>query len=114
MIIEKVITPQNYDPEKFVRSISEKTMTIPDQSLTVKEILERFSVNMPPTGVLHEPIYDQDPDQDFADNYISPDKKQNFDLTDYDDIKEKVSDAEREFRTLPDEVKASFNNRKVG
>lgn len=114
MFKQKVITPRTYNPEKGVRAISDRTMTVPDQSLTVKQILDRFGCGMPPVGVLHDPVYSEDPDGDFDDNYISPDVKQNFDLTDIDEIKTNAKHAERKLSELRAKEEAEELNRKAG
>lgn len=53
-------------------------MTVPDQSLTIREILERYTKGIPVQGLK---VVDYDDTEDF--NQIDPISIRNFDLSDY-------------------------------
>lgn len=99
-----------YHYEDYIRHVDESSETIPDQSFTVKEILERFSSAMPPTGIIRNVAYDDDPESDMDDDYISPDSQPSLDLTDLQDYKKQYSDGIRKYRNLsPEEQKQIFD-----
>lgn len=69
--------------EKYI--ISEESCTIPDQSLTITQILNRCANGMPPPDIVQNPSYD-DPellDHMLENDLVSPEMKQNKDLSDY-------------------------------
>lgn len=82
------------------RPIEERSCTVPDQSLSVTQILERFSVGLPPAGIVQNTVYDYGPDDssamdaDLADDYVNPAMRQNQDLTDYDDLQKEIDRGE--------------------
>lgn len=76
------------------------SLTVPDQSLTLRQIVDRFSNGMIPPGLIHDVQYD-DPDATIDDD-ISPLNNPNVDLIDmqeyereYREIQGRVSESER-------------------
>lgn len=76
------------------------SLTVPDQSLTLRQIVDRFSNGMIPPGLIHDVQYD-DPDATIDDD-ISPLNNPNVDLIDmqeyereYREIESRVSESER-------------------
>lgn len=63
-------------------SVSDESFTVPDQSLTVKEILNRYSSGMLPAGILMSSDFEDDDESDLDDDFVSPEMRQNKDLTD--------------------------------
>lgn len=57
----------------------ERPITVPDQNLSVKDLLRRFTRGLPPPGIERDMVYDED-GQDF----VSPELGQDRDLTDID------------------------------
>lgn len=64
----------------------EKPITVPDQNLSVKDLLRRFTRGLPPPGIERDMIYDED-GQDF----VSPELGQDRDLTDIDYGRDELS-----------------------
>lgn len=76
------------------------SLTVPDQSLTLRQIVDRFSNGMIPPGLIYDVQYD-DPDATIDDD-ISPLNNPNVDLIDmqeyereYREIESRVSESER-------------------
>jgi len=67
-----------YVPKPGYETIRGKSMTLPDQSLTIQEILTRFSRGLP-IGVGKEPIWNED-DPDFDDDDMT--RTPGFDIVD--------------------------------
>lgn len=61
---------------------SSESLTVPDQSLTVKEILRRYSNGMLPSGIYMDSGFEDDDESDLDDDYVSPEMRQDKDLTD--------------------------------
>lgn len=79
--------PSTYEAEVngFVEVNNEPSETIPDQSLTIKEILQRFKAGtLPP--IQKETYFEDDPDIDNPDPMYRPD----FDLVDWEAAKRKL------------------------
>lgn len=96
MIFKKSSIPQ---PSRGYR-IKEKDQVVPDQSMSLKEILTRFTRSEPlPVG--HNGSYGSDsgidPESDSPFN-IDLEKARHMDLTEKDDFKELVAQAEAEHK----------------
>lgn len=71
---KKYIDPANIPPRK----LDSTSITIPDQALSVRQILERYAVGSNVDASLHEGSFDNDADfDDFA-----PSESPDFDLAD--------------------------------
>lgn len=55
------------------------SMTVPDQNLSIRDLLNRFTRGLPPPGIEREMEYDED-----GQNFVSPELQQDQDLTDID------------------------------
>lgn len=80
----KFNTPYEYDDSVRGEHNNAPSLTIPDNSLTIREILDRYSKGLPTGGTL-DPIYDDSDDIDFD----TPDVR-NFDLSDLDENKLRI------------------------
>ncbi|WGL31371.1 hypothetical protein [Dipodfec virus UOA04_Rod_991] len=85
--VRNVIGLNDYDIENYYHDYDPVSMAVPDQSLSVREIIRRYQNGTIPLGSVHEGHFDSD--DDFSaidpDNYditVSPENEQNFDLTD--------------------------------
>jgi hypothetical protein len=75
-------TPYLFDPALPVCSEpvqTEPSMTVPDQSLTVSQLLDRYTRGLAPP-IAHDPLYDDREDLDFDD--VNPAERPDFDLSD--------------------------------
>lgn len=77
------------------------TIVVPDESLSIRELLLRFQRGQPPIGTNREPVYDEN--QDSWD--IDPQFAQNRDLSDLDNFKQEF------IETLNYELQKSANRR---
>lgn len=73
-------TPMNYEP-KPVKQKFGKSLTIPDQSLNLRKILEKYRMGAPVNVAYQEGIFE---DENFPNDGINP---KLLDLTDVEDIK---------------------------
>lgn len=90
--------------KKYRESNFSPSKTVPDQSLTVKQLLERFSRGMPLTGEL-TPVYNGDIDlPDFNTMDISEihDLKQSV-AKDIEDKRALLAESQKQFRIKEDE-----------
>lgn len=77
-------TPYKYDPADvgcYEVLSDEPSMTVPDQSLTVRDLLERYTRGIAP-ACAREPLYDDRENLDFED--VDPSERPDFDLVDVD------------------------------
>lgn len=86
------ITKWQYEPsEKGMEHPEGVINTVPDQSMSIREILQRFRRGVAPP-VVHQPLYDDDeqawdsPDADINNRVFDGD----FDLTDRDDLSRRI------------------------
>lgn len=96
MIMErKFITKWQYEPsEKGMEHPEGVINTVPDQSMSIREILQRFRRGVAPP-VVHQPLYDDD------DNWDTPEADLNnrvfdgdFDLTDREALTSRIKQLE--------------------
>ena len=85
--VRKVIGLNDYYIENYYHDYDPISMAVPDQSLSIREIIRRYQSGTIPLGSVHEGRFDSDDDFDAIDpnNYdivVSPENEQNFDLTD--------------------------------
>lgn len=80
-MIMKVLNQFSYDPD-FVEyeSNSGELVTVPDQSLTVREILDRYTSGLNPEMYEYEDEGSFDPANEFD---MDPTEDRDFDLSDY-------------------------------
>lgn len=88
----KFITKWQYEPsEKGMEHPEGVINTVPDQSMSIREILQRFRRGVAPP-VVHQPLYDDDesawdtPDADLNNRVFDGD----FDLVDRDDLSRRI------------------------
>lgn len=89
--VYKVISKYDYDYTQDGVILDSHSLTVPDQSLTLRQIVDRFSNGMIPPGLIHDVQYD-DPDATIDDD-ISPLNNPNVDLID-------MQEYEREYREI--------------
>lgn len=92
-------TPYNATPAKGERN-TQPSMTIPDQTLSVKQILDRYAKGLP-LGGQKVPIYEADENSTF-DDYM-PDPK----TLDISERHEMAQDAKKELR----DIKSKLNKK---
>lgn len=80
------------------------SMTVPDQSLTLRQIVDRFSNGMIPPGLIHDVQYD-DPDATIDDE-VSPLNNPNVDLID-------MQEYEREYREIESRLTESESRKQA-
>jgi hypothetical protein len=100
------LTPYQFDPLASVcrePDYTEPSMTVPDQSLTVREILERYVRGIAPSCA-YDPLYDDREDLDFDD--ANPAESPDFDLSDIDSHERKLQSLAAELRNSKSKVKA--------
>lgn len=81
----KAISPFDfvYDEDLHAEVVSSDTFTVPDASLSVKQILERYTRGFGLDGVaVHPLVYDEDGSYDDEDFNVHPSVRQDPDLTD--------------------------------
>lgn len=91
------ITKWQYEPsEKGMEHPDGVINTVPDQSMSIREILQRFRRGVAPP-VVHQPLYDDEneqawdtPDADINNRVFDGD----FDLTDRDDLSRRIEQLE--------------------
>lgn len=82
-----VRTKAGYDPADFDYPVSSYSETVPDQSLSVREILIRFTRGLPPPGIARPAVYDDEGDnENFFD--VDPIMRQDMDISDVDTYKD--------------------------
>lgn len=87
----KFITKWQYEPsEKGMEHPDGVINTVPDQSMSIREILQRFRRGVAPP-VVHQPLFDDDeqwdtPEADLNNRVFDGD----FDLTDGDDLSRRI------------------------
>lgn len=81
--------PYDFDPSEYKgEQISGNSQTVPDQSLSVKDILFRFSKGMPLDDYTYPLAYGRDEEQD-EDNFdVHPANVQGLDLADAIEMRE--------------------------
>lgn len=76
-------------------------MTLPDQSMTVKEIMQRHSVGLPSVGAT-VPVYDSELEPDFDHDTDLPPDLRKLDISEVKDLqqsnKEKIADIQKKLR----------------
>lgn len=82
---------------------SDESFTVPDQSLTVKEIINRYSSGLLPSGILMSSDFEDDDESDFEDGFISPEMRQNKDLTDLYDLENEKAEYDARVRRVEKE-----------
>lgn len=80
-------TMYNYDPSPFVEVNNEDSMTEPDQSLSVKEIIRRFSA-----GTLLPEDFQKSDIDDYYNGDIDSDAGRILDLTDIEELGRNLDD----------------------
>lgn len=92
VVLHKYNLPSDFLVSHYKTSLPK--MTVPDQSLTVRELLERFTTGLlTPQSVWHEDIGDDISDLDNPNPVYRPD----FDLTDRDAIRAAGEAAAQEY-----------------
>jgi hypothetical protein len=102
-------TPYSFDPafEVCFESVSdEPSMTVPDQSLTVSEILDRYTRGLAPP-IARDPIYDDRENLDFDD--VDPVDRPDFDLSDVSEHRLRLESLSNQ---LKDEIRAKSKAKK--
>lgn len=66
------------------------SITVPDDTLSIRELLLRFTKGSPPEGTARDGVYD--PDEDWN---IPPEFEQNRDLSDLDELQEEQQNLAR-------------------
>lgn len=64
----------------------ERPITVPDQNLSIKDLLRRFTRGLPPPGIERDMVYDED-----GQEFVSPELGQDRDLTDIDNGRDELS-----------------------
>ena len=93
-------TKYTFEPSKG-QETGDDTIVVPDESLSIRELLVRFQRGQPPIGTNREPVYDENPDS----WDIEPQFAQNRDLSDLDELKQEFNE------TLNYELQKSANRR---
>ncbi|UPW41901.1 hypothetical protein [Dipodfec virus RodF1_80] len=75
-----------------------ESQTVPDQSLTVKEILNRYSSGLLPAGILMSSAFEDDDESDLDVDFVSPEMRQNKDLTDIFELNREEESYKRAYR----------------
>ncbi|UPW41907.1 hypothetical protein [Dipodfec virus RodF1_76] len=96
--VYKVISKYDYDYTQDGVVPQGVSLTVPDQSLTLRQIVDRFSNGMIPPGLIHDVQYD-DPDVTIDDD-VSPLNNPNVDLID-------IQEYEREYREIESRIAES-------
>lgn len=96
--VYKVKSKYDYDYTQDGVILDSHSLTVPDQSLTLRQIVDRFSNGMIPPGLVHNVQYD-DPDATIDDD-VSPLNNPNVDLID-------MQEYEREYREIESRLKES-------
>lgn len=104
-----VKTKYGYNPSDHTYKVDPKSDTVPDQNLSIREILQRFSRGLPPPGSIHPGDFD-DPaldDMNILDRMpdefmeIHPSIRQDQDLTDLDNLRDEYFERrEDHYQTL--------------
>jgi len=96
-------TPYTFNPLLDRGEVNKgESMTIPDQSLTIRQILERFTLGQPVMGS-HAVMYDgENPSHDDIDPTLDP----AFDLSDYTTISSEIVTAKAERKAKAQAAKA--------
>lgn len=93
----KIVTPFTYDylsePKEMVLP---GDMVRPDESMSVREILDRFSRGVPVIGVSHND-FDDDPEAVLRDDYVFPDFP---DFADYVYAEQRINDMKQRAKEL--------------
>lgn len=105
-------TPFTYKPVKG-EEVKGKSLTVPHQAMTVKEIMQRFASGLPLNDLGKQVHYDsqEDVEQERVDPTLDP----NFDLSDYtaimNDIDYQIKQRKEAFaKSKADEVEEQRNN----
>lgn len=91
-----IFTPFNYNHRKY----SDKEPVLPgdqvqpDQSLSIREILDRFTRGVPAIGI-NNFDYDEDPEAILRDDYVFPDFP---DFADYVYAEHRINEMKREYQ----------------
>lgn len=101
-------SPYTFDPATAGVDVDDSSITVPDQAMTVKEILNRCHAGMAPPGVIKRTEYDYDAGDPSGDDldFTSPDNRIFDDLTEYADVRE-------EHRLLRESIEAKKERNKV-
>lgn len=87
----KPVIKNHYNNEKFVGEINNKpSLTVPDQAMTIREIINRTNKGLPVTGV-RVPMYNETEDG------IMPDLR-NMDISEIYELKKRIQKTEKELR----------------
>lgn len=105
----KIITPYNFsfDWEKHAEKPQGESLTVPDMSMSIKDMIANLLVGIPVSGNVHDPnsgYPSEDPD---FDDYL-PSENGDFDLSDYHAETLKIQ-YEREERLNSEKLKESLN-----
>lgn len=94
-----ILTPLNYHEHMYQGyTITEPSKTIPDQTLSIAQIMERYAKGLPIGGINTAPIYDEESDGI------------NYKTLDQVDIQEMMRDAKETIRNF-DEYKKEYEQR---
>lgn len=92
----RVISKYSYNYREHLVEPDEHSETIPDQTLSIKQILARAQNGLLPPGIVQDVVYDTpETDDDFSqDSYLDNDSLASplFDLTDLDENRERVTE----------------------
>lgn len=89
----KVNTKGSYSPDNFSYPVDPRTLTVPDESLTIRQLLLRYKKGMPPEDYTRVGEYDDD-----NLDSVDPRMRINPDLTDFDDYKEEYENLQTQVR----------------
>lgn len=78
-VMRKIVTWLTYDPTDFVYTPDPVSVTVPDMSYSLRDLLERFTTGTIPTDLVRAAMYTDNPD---FDDFLATELG-DFDLSDY-------------------------------
>lgn len=106
MKFQMQFTPESISGSRTEKKSNKPSMTIPDQSLTVAELVERNKRGLP-LGGNKVPVYSADPEADFVPDIAK------LDLAEIQEMKEQIAAQIQEKQGLLQEYEAKKKNQKV-
>lgn len=101
--VYKTRTKNEFNLDEFIHDYDPVSLTVPDQSLTLRQIVYRYASGNLPIGLAKDVVYDGDEEDNFV---VDPLNEQNFDLTDMQEYERELRDLSEKF----ERVKAKAQN----
>lgn len=99
------------------RSLDPTIITIPDQSLSIKEILNRYARGLAPANIVQSCDYDYDGDVDISEidnDFVFPTQRQNKDLSDQEQLEYEAQQLKQKLQSVGSVAGRSASTRPDG